>query len=198
MRDPRNPKQKRGIETKEAIAKAGLSLFCEQGFYHVDAKQIAAAAKVGTGTFYCYFKDKRDLYIHLLSSFKSIFNDALDAFAAKDLRSLDGCVRELVSTLAEKAREFPPRFLEELMVVRYSDAEVGLAYSGMRRTAMDKLVAVLKKAGFSESRDVALAAELLLDTNEAILVSSARASPDHARALLAEQVDMFIRYLCGR
>lgn len=58
----REPTQKRSIEKKTKIIKAGLELFCEKGFYHTNTAEIAKAAGVSTGTVYSYFKDKKDIY----------------------------------------------------------------------------------------------------------------------------------------
>lgn len=58
----REPRQKRSIEKKTKIIKAGLDLFCEKGFYHTNTVEIAKAAGVSTGTIYSYFKDKKDIY----------------------------------------------------------------------------------------------------------------------------------------
>lgn len=58
----REPIQKRSIEKKTKIIKAGLELFCEKGFYHTNTVEIAKVAGVSTGTVYSYFKDKKDIY----------------------------------------------------------------------------------------------------------------------------------------
>ncbi len=58
----REPIQKRSIEKKAKIIKAGLDLFCEKGFYNTNTVEIAKAAGVSTGTVYSYFKDKKDIY----------------------------------------------------------------------------------------------------------------------------------------
>ena len=59
----REPIQKRSIEKKTKIVKAGLDLFCEKGFYKTNTVEIAKAAGVSTGTVYSYFKNKTDIYI---------------------------------------------------------------------------------------------------------------------------------------
>ena len=59
----REPMQKRSIEKKTRIIKAGLDLFCEKGFHNTNTVEIAKAAGVSTGTVYNYFKDKKDIYI---------------------------------------------------------------------------------------------------------------------------------------
>jgi AcrR family transcriptional regulator len=58
----REPQQKRSIEKKTKIIKAGLDLFNEKGYYKTNTMEIANAAGVSTGTIYSYFKDKKDIY----------------------------------------------------------------------------------------------------------------------------------------
>lgn len=65
----REPKQKRSIQKKTKIIQAGLTLFCEKGFYHTNTVEIAQAAGVSTGTIYSYFKDKKDIYTAAFESF---------------------------------------------------------------------------------------------------------------------------------
>lgn len=59
----REPIQKRSIEKKTKIIKAGLDLFCKKGFYNTNTVEIAKTAGVSTGTVYSYFKNKEDIYV---------------------------------------------------------------------------------------------------------------------------------------
>ncbi|MBQ2640286.1 MAG: TetR/AcrR family transcriptional regulator [Bacilli bacterium] len=59
----REPKQKRAIEKKEKIIKAGFNLICKNGYYNTNTAEIAKAAGVSTGIIYQYFKDKYDILI---------------------------------------------------------------------------------------------------------------------------------------
>lgn len=70
----RKPMQKRSIEKKTKIIKAGLDLFCKKGFYNTNTVEIAKTAGVSTGTVYSYFKDKEDIYI---ASFKYFLDSYL-------------------------------------------------------------------------------------------------------------------------
>ena len=59
----REPIQKRSIEKKEKIIKAGFELICEEGYHNTDTAKIAKKAGVSTGIVYQYFKDKRDIFM---------------------------------------------------------------------------------------------------------------------------------------
>src|ERR1700761_5292813 len=50
----------------EKILDAAASLFATQRFHEARMEDIAAAAEVGKGTLYRYFKDKEELYLALL------------------------------------------------------------------------------------------------------------------------------------
>ena len=59
----RKPIQKRSIETKDKIIKAGFDLICSEGYYKTNTAKIAKEAGVSTGIVYQYFKDKRDILL---------------------------------------------------------------------------------------------------------------------------------------
>ncbi len=48
-------------DKREAIIRASVALFAEQGFYGTQVPLIAEQAKVGVGTIYRYFQDKTEL-----------------------------------------------------------------------------------------------------------------------------------------
>jgi TetR/AcrR family transcriptional regulator, mexJK operon transcriptional repressor len=63
---PSLPKQERALQKRKALLESGRILFIEKGYEQTTAKEIAAHAKVATGTFYRYFSDKRQLLMALL------------------------------------------------------------------------------------------------------------------------------------
>lgn len=69
MNDVREPKQKRAIEKKEKIIKAGFDLICENGYYNTNTAEIAKVAGVSTGIVYQYFKDKYNILIEGLEKY---------------------------------------------------------------------------------------------------------------------------------
>jgi AcrR family transcriptional regulator len=52
---------------RQGIVDAALRLFATRPFHEVRLEDVAAAAKVGKGTVYIYFKSKEDLYGSLIS-----------------------------------------------------------------------------------------------------------------------------------
>lgn len=99
----RKPIQKRSIEKKEKIIKAGFDLICENGYYNTDTAKIAKKAGVSTGIIYQYFKDKRDIFINGLEKYAdSIFYPILDLpetkFSKKDFPNI---IKNMIETYLE-------------------------------------------------------------------------------------------------
>ncbi len=65
----REPRQKRAIEKKEKIIKAGFDLICENGYHSTNTAEIAKEAGVSTGIVYQYFKDKRSIFLAALEEY---------------------------------------------------------------------------------------------------------------------------------
>lgn len=55
------PSQQRALLKRNALLKAAIDEFSEEGFEMATAKSIAAKAGVATGTFYQYFENKNDI-----------------------------------------------------------------------------------------------------------------------------------------
>jgi AcrR family transcriptional regulator len=60
-------RQQRKEQKLERIVRAGRSLFVEKGFERTTTRAIASKAGVGAGTFFLYFKEKRDLLCRIFA-----------------------------------------------------------------------------------------------------------------------------------
>lgn len=65
----REPRQKRSIEKKNKIIKAGIELILENGYHSTTTADIAKKAGVSTGIVYNYFKDKKHILLCGLSDY---------------------------------------------------------------------------------------------------------------------------------
>ena len=65
MSSVRTPKQQRGIETRKQIIKAAFRLFAEKGIHGTNSTEIAQKAGISIGSFYSYFRDKKDLFMEI-------------------------------------------------------------------------------------------------------------------------------------
>jgi AcrR family transcriptional regulator len=66
----------------EKIVSAAARLFATHRFHEVRMEDIAAAAEVGKGTLYRYFKDKEELYLGLLDQAAAGLRECLDEAVA--------------------------------------------------------------------------------------------------------------------
>lgn len=76
------PTTARGIETRRAIIVAARQLFATKGFHRTSVPSIVEAAGVGHGTFYEYFKNRRDVLLAL--SHDVLHGDPLPVHEAGD------------------------------------------------------------------------------------------------------------------
>ena len=89
--------------TKQAILRAALELFAEQGFYRTTTKAISRKARIAEGTLFNYFQTKEDLALYF-------FEQELDEVLAWYERDR----RIQRAALAEKLFAIIHRFLERL------------------------------------------------------------------------------------
>jgi TetR/AcrR family transcriptional regulator, mexJK operon transcriptional repressor len=79
---PRVPQQARSRQKRDALLAAAGRLFAERGYEATTADDIAAAADVSIGTFYSYFRNKRQLlftlYATCLESLEALQIDQAD------------------------------------------------------------------------------------------------------------------------
>jgi len=64
---PRVPQQDRSRQKRDALVAAAAQLFEECGYEATTADDIATAAGVSIGTFYSYFRNKRQVFLTLLA-----------------------------------------------------------------------------------------------------------------------------------
>ena len=125
-RDPRVPKQERGIVTRDRIVAAAERCFSEKGYHNTNSKEIAAAAGVAVGTFYGYFKDKKAVFLEVLDRYNRRVMAKLSTPPEPDGRTWESA-RDLLTHLLENAlaaHDLSPRFHKEATAMRYSDPEV--------------------------------------------------------------------------
>jgi TetR/AcrR family transcriptional regulator, mexJK operon transcriptional repressor len=79
---PRLPKQARSRQKREAILATAAHLFAERGYEATTADEIAAAAGVSVGTFYGYFRNKRQVFL-------TLFNASFESFLALGITEIE-------------------------------------------------------------------------------------------------------------
>jgi AcrR family transcriptional regulator len=73
-------------DKKEKILDAAINEFSRKQYEQVAISDIIRAAKIPRGSFYQYFVDKEDLYLHLID----VIKEQKLKFLAEDLKNIDG------------------------------------------------------------------------------------------------------------
>lgn len=146
--DIRKPIQKRSIETKEKILKAGFELICEKGYHNTNTAEIAKAANVSTGIVYQYFKDKHDILIESIQiygiSVLSPMIEILDKeFSSSDL---DVVLKKILKSLI-KSHTISRSAHNEIMALALSDDQVGKIFQDSEIQLTNKIIDILIKNG---------------------------------------------------
>jgi len=146
MQGVREPKQQRGIKTKQRIIKAAYKLFASKGVHGTTAREIAQKAGVANGSFYAYFKNKKALLLEMLE-------DYLEIHFRTIWRSLDGFnvneidrdkIRAILDSVFE-AYEISPDFHRQTHALRYSDPAIKRIFDREREREIDQIQYVLEK-----------------------------------------------------
>ena len=142
----REPKQKRSIEKKNKIIKAGFDLFCEKGYYNTNTAEIAKAAGVSTGIVYNYFKNKKDILIESLQYFSdSILIPMFDKLNSIDnLSDFSNLLNEIIDSLAESHIALKSAY-KEMLAMSNLDEDVENFYKNCEITCINLIVSWLQK-----------------------------------------------------
>lgn len=137
----REPIQKRSIEKKTKIIRAGLDLFCKKGFYNTNTVEIAKTAGVSTGTVYSYFKNKEDIYVasfeYFLDSYLRPLLDELETLPKPvDTQALiDKCIDLFINLYVNSKQT-----INELGLMQQSNPEIMQHFAAYEDMILSALV----------------------------------------------------------
>lgn len=145
MDKTRIPKQQRSMETKKRIERAAFRLFSRKGIHGTNSKEIAEKAGVSTGSFYAYFKNKKQLLLEILEDFLNqtylaIWQD-LGSYSVERLTRDD--IKSIVTNVF-KAYDIAPRFLSQTHALRYSDPDINRIYERERHREVEQILKLIK------------------------------------------------------
>ena len=146
----REPIQKRSIEKKEKIIKAGFELICEKGYYNTNTAEIAKAASISTGIVYQYFKDKHDILVEGIKKYASdIFYPMLTVTSniKIDKNNLDVVLRNMINTFIEN-HKLSQIAHEEIMAMTHSDKEIAEFFQENEMAMTKNISKILLDNGF--------------------------------------------------
>ena len=147
----REPVQKRSIEKKEKIIKAGFELICEKGYHNTNTAEIAKAAGVSTGIVYNYFKDKHDI---LIEGIKIYANDIF--YPMLKIEELDFSKGNLAKNLKNMILSFIDNHKlsqsahEEIMAMTHSDKDIATFFHQHEMNMTNTVKDLLIQNGFND------------------------------------------------
>ncbi len=109
----RVPTQKRSIEKKQRIKDAALKLMSEKGYFATSSNEIAREAGVSIGTFYSYFKDKKELDAELVDDIYTAVLTPINLNELPDDLSIEETV-QLYVTAVFRGHEYQTAFQREI------------------------------------------------------------------------------------
>jgi AcrR family transcriptional regulator len=149
----REPIQKRSIEKKENIIKAGFELICENGYYNTDTSKIAKKAGVSTGIVYQYFKDKRDIFISGLEKYAdSIFYPMINLPETKfDKKDFPKIIRTMIDKYIEN-HKLSQIAHEEIMAMTHSDKDIAYIFYKRELEMTNQIAKMLVNNSFKSEK----------------------------------------------
>jgi AcrR family transcriptional regulator len=143
-------RRERNKEKKlESIVRAGRALFVQKGFDATTTRAVTAKAGVATGTFFLYFREKRDLLFHLFREDVSAVQEEAFASLPVDAPVVDQLTHVAAHLYAYYARD--PRlsriFLKELLFLEEGERDDMMALTMAHVVRLAELVARAKERG---------------------------------------------------
>ena len=144
----KEPKQKRSIDKKNRIIKAGQELFCEKGYYKTNTVDIAERAGVSTGIIYRYYTDKKAIFIDSMGNLYNNFYDILFIHIENMKHPLD--FENFLNMLIDDTVEYhncSNIAYGEIMALSYSDPEIGDYFHRQNKMMIQRIAGILESIG---------------------------------------------------
>lgn len=165
------PKTKKALLTRSKILDAAKEVFSKNGFHKATVHNIAQAAELGYGTFYLYFKDKKDIFYALLKQVEADLYTA--ANGGVDLERDYGRGREAYRALRSDLKAVFKSFIDNAAVIKLSkelaetDDEFRQDYGAMRERLIERTKHILAKSKVT-SMDLDVAAYAIAGMIESV------------------------------
>ncbi len=138
------------MSTKDRIIDAAIKEFGEYSYDAASINRIIKESGTSKGTFYHYFRDKKDLYFSIFEKVGELKQEYLDRMMQRVKRKDDffGVIKEQLRTIGEFMNEWPDMYKFGLMHVREHNeiknevhkkyiTQVEGSFENVIRTAMD-------------------------------------------------------------
>lgn len=196
---PRTPMQSRSKEKKRKLIVAGMKLFSDNGFHKTSVSEIAENAGVSVGSFYGYFKDKKDLLIEVSQAYgNSIIRGIYGNISDEAPITEDGtAILKFIVNSAKQAHTLSAELHREMLALKNRDHEMAKLDKRITITFQNELEVLFKKCGNRiKVKDISTATKLVTGAIEETMHRCFLENQDEDSApMLDELVEMCAGYL---
>ncbi len=192
----RVPTQKRSIEKKQRIKDAALKLMSEKGYFATSSNEIAREAGVSIGTFYSYFKDKKELYAELVDDIYTAVLTPINLNELPDDLSIEETV-QLYVTAVFRGHEYQTAFQREISSLSEQSDEFR-AIEMVHKSNILHVFSEALKAYWEELKpqDLETSTYIILTTVEAVIHDTLfHNGGKNKEAVIRELTAMIVNYL---
>lgn len=132
-------------EKREAIEQASILEFANHTFSEASINQIVKASNISRGSFYQYFEDKEDCYLHILTM---IAKEKMKLFGTIVNRSEQDCIFDEYEQMLEATIEWikqKPLYYQMGMYMDMDDSEFIRKLIKRNQASMDYFIQLVKR-----------------------------------------------------
>lgn len=194
----RVPKQKRSIEKKQRIKDAAFELMAEKGYHNTSSNEIARKADLSIGTFYSYFKDKKELYKELVGDIYEYVLSSTGSSMDKIPENMDPrSMTELIIGNILKSHYYKKDFQKEIASLSCQSEEFRMIEDQYKSHVPEFFLNIINDSGMRlRIKDPSLSARIVLTLVESVIhetVFNGDGSKDEQ--VVKELSDIVLRYL---
>ncbi len=137
----------RSESTRQRLLDAGFALFSQKGLNGTNSREIATAAGVSIGSFYTYFKDKRQLFITLIRSIRGRLLEILDSYLSQGVLEKDPA--ETVHQLTQLVwNSYAPVYQldRQAEMLREIDPQIDAIIKGQQQEVFQRILMLIRMA----------------------------------------------------
>jgi AcrR family transcriptional regulator len=132
----REPKQKRSINLKQNILEKAIKIFSEKGYYNTSTHEISRAAGTSVGSFYSYFKDKKQLFMEVIKYLDEQIDEKMKIENISFGEDKEQYIHSLLNNILF-AHKMYPKFHKELNGMQLLDTDINRIYEELEKKTLD-------------------------------------------------------------
>jgi len=126
----------KGERTKRDILEAAVSLFAKNGFRNTTINQIAEAARMSKGAFYCHFKSKEAIFFEVVREVKDLWNSLIMKEIGREGGAIDKLTK-MLDIFVELTLENKDKYVIFIVLIA-EFTEVDAKFEGILKEAFDE------------------------------------------------------------